>query len=56
MDTQKLENAKKQLSEIEAMLTDDNLAKLSKEQIEELITKIATLKVEIEVAENLIKD
>jgi len=54
MDTQNLENAKKKLSEIEAMLTDENVAKLTDEQINELTTRIASLKVEIELAENLI--
>ena len=53
MDKVELEKYKSQLAEIEAMLTDDVVKQLTKEEIQEYIVLVSKIKARLNLLENL---
>lgn len=55
MEKNELENIKKYLTQIEQSTTQEDIKKMTKEEIQEYITLVAQIKARIEILENLIK-
>ncbi len=53
MDKSELEKYKSQLAEMEAMMTDDVIKDLSKEEIQEYIVLVSKIKARLDLLENL---
>ncbi len=55
MEKNELENIKKYLIQLEQSTTEEDIKKMTKEEIQEYITLVAQIKARIEILENLIK-
>ena len=53
MDKELIEKYKSELAEIENMLSDDMVKKLSKEEIQEYIVLVSKIKARLELRENM---